>query len=138
MSEFLSSPVSLHDLLCLLLSCPTVSISQFLLSLPTLECVNFLGFSPEPSASLFPHPLPLGSPTSAAFRLLREKPPPPDPGPRLNLLLAPAIFQVLAGVGPELKSLFSSVRLMAGLSPETIGIQHRAQRGQALSTNKSE
>ena len=72
------------------LSCPTLEYANSALSSPLLSFHTFfLGVTYFIS---FPAP--------TAER-------PPGLGLRLNSLLAPGIFQVLAGVGPKLKSLFS-------------------------------
>ena len=101
-SESLPSPVSLHDLMFLLLSCPTVCISMIplffqLLNMPTQPWAFHFSLS-TPSPSGFTYFISFPTPTGER---------PPDLGLRLNSLLAPGIFQVLAGVPPKLKSLFS-------------------------------
>lgn len=102
-----------------------------LLSSPALTCLKFcpLLFASMVSSPCF-SPCPPVSITAAL---------PPSPGPRLDRLLSPGIFQVLVGVCSEPNfSLPLTQTDFLIVFPETRGIPQRSKRGHTSSMGKSE
>lgn len=106
-------------------------IQVFLLSAPAPMCFSCSLLFPF-MISFPAFPLQLSCSISCRTRA-------PRPGPSLDSLLVPRIFQILAGVAPKWNfSLPLSEADFLTLPPETSGIQHRPKKGHTLTVGRSE